>query len=809
MDTNPQTDVEQRHSLDYMPSMSSMATSADNSECHSIPSIASTGLDSILSLSSTPSSPPRLGHRIRSISLLGKIPASFSSLLRSHTPASRRNSLVFESAQSAKVSLTDYADTSRTYDSTTLKASDMYTHKDEERASRKHKQENRFYRFLTSSRSRSRSKSDQATDDGAHCDENLSHSRQSSVSKRAHRDSAKHSTHTDSTVRPMSSATNTTARIHQPKPVHPLPSASPQAHSSRPSTPSKPISSTRKKLHNIFGIPLTGPRRTGSRKSSMSSTRANTPEPREPPPMPEASGSYSSNNDPISAPRKPKPPSISIQRSESQSSRSRWKNSTFDSTESSVSTTASSLSKRDSLSKSQKPFVSRPVPSSPTLPTSHLTEDSRHSTAPRHRRAHLVPETLSRSLPSSPAAAFQTFHLAPDSKRAPDPVSRGAYTAAAPQRPGSTPPRLHHRKNSLDMHREMSVVDEERSILDSEAEMGVGKRSDVSSRLGQQSTRSKINQMTARSTRHGSFDFERPSWGFMSRSASNASSSAGASDAWQSGDKLPRTRMSPKASTKDMPTDRRNGLRTPPPQHSSQSASLSHGKTTSGTSNGATSSWGRSSGRRGKASGVAKLVTIEHGTFAFEPPVPSPVSFTHADMSDIEDPSERRRRRRREEDGIEERWRDLNSSHSAVTSLGFRSGEKGRSLDLNLGLSWVPSKVRQDALLPSSMFPLDKRSQSHSGSSRSGGRIENGQNGRDGSSIGKDIAEKFRLALDPTGYSAFKRYVHQFDAQEIPFDGPTGIVARVERLLENSSNLTDDRKRRLVDNLVRIILHNT
>lgn len=48
--------------------------------------------------------------------------------------------------------------------------------------------------------------------------------------------------------------------------------------------------------------------------------------------------------------------------------------------------------------------------------------------------------------------------------------------------------------------------------------------------------------------------------------------------------------------------------------------------------------------------------------------------------------------------------------------------------------------------------------------------------------------------------------VHQFDAHEIPFDGPTGIVARVEQLLASASGLGDGAKQRLLDKFIRIIL---
>jgi hypothetical protein len=49
--------------------------------------------------------------------------------------------------------------------------------------------------------------------------------------------------------------------------------------------------------------------------------------------------------------------------------------------------------------------------------------------------------------------------------------------------------------------------------------------------------------------------------------------------------------------------------------------------------------------------------------------------------------------------------------------------------------------------------------------------------------------------------------VRQFDAHEIPFDGPSGIVERVERLLKNASNVGQD-NRAILDKFVRIILQN-
>ena len=50
--------------------------------------------------------------------------------------------------------------------------------------------------------------------------------------------------------------------------------------------------------------------------------------------------------------------------------------------------------------------------------------------------------------------------------------------------------------------------------------------------------------------------------------------------------------------------------------------------------------------------------------------------------------------------------------------------------------------------------------------------------------------------------------VHRFDAHDIPFDGPTGIVARVERLLRTAPDLSEEGKKRLLDSFVRIVLQN-
>lgn len=49
--------------------------------------------------------------------------------------------------------------------------------------------------------------------------------------------------------------------------------------------------------------------------------------------------------------------------------------------------------------------------------------------------------------------------------------------------------------------------------------------------------------------------------------------------------------------------------------------------------------------------------------------------------------------------------------------------------------------------------------------------------------------------------------MRQFDAHKIPFDGPLGIVERVEGLLRNAPNVGQD-NRAILDKFVRIILQN-
>ncbi|KAI6130343.1 hypothetical protein EDD16DRAFT_1700848 [Pisolithus croceorrhizus] len=88
---------------------------------------------------------------------------------------------------------------------------------------------------------------------------------------------------------------------------------------------------------------------------------------------------------------------------------------------------------------------------------------------------------------------------------------------------------------------------------------------------------------------------------------------------------------------------------------------------------------------------------------------------------------------------------------------------KGRSMDLGLGLAWAPSRVREEAIIPG-LF---------------------------------DVTKAFESILSATDFEAFKKYVRRYDAHVISFDGPNGLLTRVEKLLLNTGVSERERKRPL------------
>ena len=219
------------------------------------------------------------------------------------------------------------------------------------------------------------------------------------------------------------------------------------------------------------------------------------------------------------------------------------------------------------------------------------------------------------------------------------------------------------------------------------------------------------------------------------------------------------------------------------------------GKSNTGTEKstphtGKSSSMSKASGRRAgtktaSGSGVARFIGLgtQHGPFSFEPPVPVPSPFrstgsngtTHeVQVSSSKTEKERLRLRdEKERQQSKDKKRGDRPPVPVPMPSGHRSGTKGRSLDLGLGLAWAPSKVREEALLPSSTFFTRSLSNSSSNRSRSGstatgksvssstagGMTNHGSIDPDveRSKLGKEVAELFRHAVDPEGYAAFRK----------------------------------------------------
>ncbi|KAH8094822.1 hypothetical protein BXZ70DRAFT_896310 [Cristinia sonorae] len=195
-------------------------------------------------------------------------------------------------------------------------------------------------------------------------------------------------------------------------------------------------------------------------------------------------------------------------------------------------------------------------------------------------------------------------------------------------------------------------------------------------------------------------------------------------------------------------------------------------------------SWGRNTGKH--------AIRGSHGAFKFEPAVP-PIPGSPADEQKV-NPS-----------------RSTPKSPSPPSKLRQERAAPtgtGRSLDLNLGLSWAPSKVKEEAVL--------RYGGSNTGSTgRARARWKSGwvdEEGRLGSSTsrpaGSDVAEAFEEALGPAAYSTFKTYVHRFDAHAIPLDGPYGLISHATRLLDASNSLSERRKRALMERFIHFVENN-
>ncbi len=261
------------------------------------------------------------------------------------------------------------------------------------------------------------------------------------------------------------------------------------------------------------------------------------------------------------------------------------------------------------------------------------------------------------------------------------------------------------------------------------------------------------------------------------------------------------------------------------PAHSNSTSSHGHRRdpvpaspmsTASGEASGESSghnrdgSWGRSAGKRvGRAS---------HGPFRFEPAVP-PIPGSPADTDRKSAP----------------RSVPRPSSPSPLSSLDpmsksqyARLAGKGRSLDLGLGLTWAPSRVREEAVLRVG-GPRTGISSTTSSAARARSRWRGAdEEGRLTAGAASDVAQSFKEALGDSAYGIFKNCqssspsklsrselltfflalhtdVHRFDANAIPLDGPYGLLVHVERLLDSAPGVDQRRKRVLLERFLRVV----
>ncbi|KAJ3560434.1 hypothetical protein NP233_g10843 [Leucocoprinus birnbaumii] len=857
---------------------------------------------------------------LHGLSALGRIPKDSVAPQRPVVPGApsfSRHDLsmlilsLFSEEATAKLGHSGYADTPepssrrqsadlRNMFSTTSGAAD-------ERPARKLKRENKIYNFLTRSRSRSQSQTDlsppENPDSIPQVPEN-GHVKQTSGSKLPHRIPS----------RPISStttATNTTITPGTPKvkkkPTSsiPVPSSSsrhpraPDTDARKPRPPTPPQSTNPRRKINIFGISITRPSRGSSKSPSRSRSRPSTPRlsvdipplptfgfEEDPRGQPSQSSSRAASPQPTGA-RGDLAATLSLSSLHGHDPPNQSKESCDDSHVGSSKLRGFFAGKESSRSRHQTStavapnLVSAPVKRVPSFKRRSLNKalpdrpqsppaDPRPSSPPVKLGSNSDMVPLITTTPASPIRAAT--------------VSGGTTRSA---NPSSGRTRFGFRNRSLDTgyryQGTMDVVDEEGRLSRESRDMkgallprSVGSKGKEKESTENTTPRASVSRMSTsvRSTKHGSFDFERPGLGAsaMQRSASGGTTST-VTSAWsRSGETLTMRdsalgpglaglgttqrdvsvkrgkereekakeikRQAKEASQKKVVVVEDPAMAAPKTNPSPAHSSNGHQTPPSGTTSGKSSSLSKASARRifeKRDSSSGNKATTQHGLFSFESPIPSPnwsttsASTTREGVSSSGGRTDKEAQRPTRKDRAKEpKERSLERKHSQkrdrspvpVPKLptfvtGVRSGVKGRSLDLNLGLAWAPTKVREDALLKSSS--LFNRSMSNSSGSRSANSSAHGHEttgSRSGDmseeklKLGREIGELFRKALGEARYTRFKTYIYQFDAHEIPFDGPTGIVSKVDSLLATVPTLGLDEKRKLMDKLVRIILQN-
>ena len=210
-----------------------------------------------------------------------------------------------------------------------------------------------------------------------------------------------------------------------------------------------------------------------------------------------------------------------------------------------------------------------------------------------------------------------------------------------------------------------------------------------------------------------------------------------------------------------------------PPAHSSNGQQTPFCTMTSGKS----SSLSRASARQFLLSGNRNVT--QHGLLPFESPISPLTRSTASDdtAKEVRGSWDKRTEQGKERPALKEQIKDRpierksNQNHRSPASVSkyptfttkIGSGVKSRSLDLNLGLSWAPSRVREDVLLKSSSLfnrsmntslnsrPVDTSAHGHNATSLKSDNIASEK-----LKIGREVEELFREALGEARYIRFK-----------------------------------------------------
>lgn len=235
------------------------------------------------------------------------------------------------------------------------------------------------------------------------------------------------------------------------------------------------------------------------------------------------------------------------------------------------------------------------------------------------------------------------------------------------------------------------------------------------------------------------------------------------------------------------------------------------------TQAGQSSSWGRASGRR--------IPHTSHGTFTFEhpssvPSSPNPPTFNLPSDPKQNDPKHIPGLPQSQPTTPLHAIFDARVKHSRGQSYntmdqverGYsipgepKSKGKGRSLDLGLGLSWAPSRLREEVFMPGLMLEREKA------------KLEKIR------ANGSDVTKMFECLLSESRFQTFKKCkdscpllrliliwfsdVRRFDAHIIPLEGPSGLLARVGKLLTETGLSEPERDKLMAEFTVFVESHN-